>query len=122
MFVLNWVTINMIHKIYSIFFNLIIIVTNVERNIESHIILPFFSFFSFQILVKFTLVISFAMAGKNSKTVNHKEKKRKEKTNLQKIEPEKLLEPLIVYVFNLKKKKGGCRVKLNVFNLKKNRR
>ena len=62
------------------------------------------------------------MAGKNSKTVNHKEKKRKEKTNLQKIEPEKLLEPLIVYVFNLKKKKGGCRVKLNVFNLKKNRR
>ena len=79
MFVLNWVTINMIHKIYSIFFNLIIIVTNVERNIESHIILPFFSFFSFQILVKFTLVISFAMAGKNSKTVNHKEKKRKEK-------------------------------------------
>ena len=32
--------------------------------------------------------------------------------NLQKIESEKLLEPLTVNVFNLKKKKGGCRVKL----------
>ena len=37
-----------------------------------------------------------AMVGKNSKKVNDKQKKRKR--NLQKIEPEKLLEPLIVSV------------------------
>ena len=47
---------------------------------------------------------------------------KKTKRNLQKIEPEKLLEPLIIYVFNLKKKKRGYRAKLNVFNLKKNER
>ena len=41
---------------------------------------------------------------------------------MQKIEPENLLESLTVNVFNLKKKKGGCRVKLNVFNMKKKRR
>ena len=41
---------------------------------------------------------------------------------LQKIESENLLEPLTVNVFNLKKKKGRCRAKLNVFNLKKNER
>ena len=46
----------------------------------------------------------------------------KTKRNLQKIEPEKLLKPLIINVFNLKKKKGRCRAKLNVFNLKKNER
>ena len=47
--------------------------------------------------------------------------KRKQR-NLQKIEPEKLLKSLTVNVFNLKKKKGGCRAKLNIFNLKKNKR
>ena len=36
-----------------------------------------------------------------------------------KIEPENLLKPLTVNVFNLKKKKRGCRAKLNVFNLEK---
>ena len=49
-------------------------------------------------------------------------KEKKTKRNLQNIEPENLLEPLTVNVFNLKKKKGGCRGKLNVFNLKKNER
>ena len=49
-------------------------------------------------------------------------KEKKTKRNLQKIKPENLLEPLTVNVFNLKKKKGGCRAKLNVFNLKKNER
>ena len=43
-------------------------------------------------------------------------------TPYQKIEPKKLLEPLIVNVFNLKKNKEGYRPKLNVFNLKKNER
>ena len=63
------------------------------------------------------------MAGKSSKKVNDKQKKEKKiKRNLQKIEPEKLLKPLIINVFNLKKKKGRCRAKLNVFNLKKNER
>ena len=65
------------------------------------------------------------MAGKNSKKVNDKQKKRKEKKrkrNLQNIELEKLLEPLMINVFNLKKKEGGCRTKLSVFNLKKNER
>ena len=51
-----------------------------------------------------------------------KTKENKTKRNLQKIEPKNLLEPLIVNVFNLKKKKGGCRAKLNVFDLKKNER
>ena len=37
-----------------------------------------------------------AMVGKNSKKVNDKQKKTKR--NLQKIEPEKLLEPLIMSV------------------------
>ena len=32
------------------------------------------------------------------------------------------LNSITVNVFNLKKKKGGCRAKLNVFNLKKNER
>ena len=50
----------------------------------------------------------------------NKRKQNKTKSNLQKIEPEKLLKPLIINVFNLKKKKGGCRAQLNVFNLKKN--
>ena len=49
-------------------------------------------------------------------------KEKKIKRNLQKIELEKLLEPLTVNVFNLKKKKGGCRAKLNVFKLMKNER
>ena len=40
----------------------------------------------------------------------------------EKIEAKKLLEPLIVNVFNLKKNKGGYRAKLDVFNLKKNER
>ena len=63
------------------------------------------------------------MVGKSSKKVNDKQKKEKKiKRNLQKIEPEKLLKPLIINVFNLKKKKGRCRAKLNVFNLKKNER
>ena len=63
------------------------------------------------------------MAGKSSKKVNDKQKKEKKiKRNLQKIEPEKLLKPLIINVFNLKKKKGRYRAKLNVFNLKKNER
>ena len=63
------------------------------------------------------------MAGNSSKKVNDKQKKEKKiKGNLQKIEPEKLLKPLIINVFNLKKKKGRCRAKLNVFNLKKNER
>ena len=52
----------------------------------------------------------------------NKRKGKETKRNLQKIEPEKLLEPLIVNVFNLRKKKGGCRAKLNFFNLKKNKR
>ena len=52
----------------------------------------------------------------------NKRKGKQTKRNLQKIELEKLLEPLTVNVFNLKKKKGGCRAKLNVFNLKKNER
>ena len=43
-------------------------------------------------------------------------------THHEKIEPKKLLEPLIVNVFNLKKNKGGCKAKLNAFNLKKNER
>ena len=38
------------------------------------------------------------------------------------LELENLLEPLTRNVFNLKKKKGGCRAKLNVFILKKNER
>ena len=63
------------------------------------------------------------MAGKSSKKVNDKQKKEKKiKRNLQKIEPEKLLKPLIINVFNLKKKKVRFRDKLNVFNLKKNER
>ena len=37
----------------------------------------------------------------------------------EKIEPKNLLKPLTVNVFNLKKNKGGCRAKLNAFNLKK---
>ena len=37
-----------------------------------------------------------AMVGKNSKKVNDQQRKRKR--NLQKIEPEKLLEPLIVSI------------------------
>ena len=41
---------------------------------------------------------------------------------MQKIEPEYLLKPLTINIFNLKKKKGGCRAKLNVFNLNKNER
>ena len=66
-----------------------------------------------------------AITGKNSKKVNDKQKKRNENKEelakdrtwkvfgaLQKIEPEKLLESLTINVFNLKKKKGGCRVKL----------
>ena len=56
------------------------------------------------------------------KSMINKTKEKKIKRNLQKIEPEKLLEPLTVNVFNLKKKKGECRAKLNVFNLKKNER
>ena len=52
----------------------------------------------------------------------NKRKEKKTKRNLQKIEPEKLLKSLTVNVFNLKKKKGGCRAKLNIFNLKKNER
>ena len=51
-----------------------------------------------------------------------KKKKQKTKRNLQKIEPKKLLEPLTINAFNLKKKKGGCRAKLNVFNLNTNER
>ena len=42
----------------------------------------------------------------------NKIKENKINKNLQKIEPEKLLESLIVNVFNLKKKKGRCEVKL----------
>ena len=38
------------------------------------------------------------------------------------LELENLLEPLTVNVFNLKKKKGGRKAKLNVFDLKKNER
>ena len=49
-------------------------------------------------------------------------RKEKKKKNLQKIEPENLLKPLTVNIFNLKKRKEGCRAKLNVFNLKKNER
>ena len=56
------------------------------------------------------------------KSMINKRKGKQTKRNLQKIELEKLLEPLTVNVFNLKKKKGGCRAKLNVFNLKKNER
>lgn len=56
------------------------------------------------------------------KSMINKRKEKKTKRNLQKIEPEKLLKPLIINVFNLKKKKGGCTAKLNVFNLKKNGR
>ena len=56
------------------------------------------------------------------KLIINKRKEKKRKRNLQKIEPENLLEPLIINVFNLKKKKGGCRAKLNVFNLNKNER
>ena len=41
---------------------------------------------------------------------------------MQKIEPEYLLKPLTINIFNLEKKKGGCRAKLNVFNLNKNER
>ena len=41
---------------------------------------------------------------------------------MQKIEPENLLKPLTINIFNLEKKKGGCRAKLNVFNLNKNER
>ena len=41
---------------------------------------------------------------------------------MQKIEPENLLKSLTINIFNLKKKKGGCRAKLNVFNLNKNER
>ena len=41
---------------------------------------------------------------------------------MQKIEPEYLLKPLTINIFNLEKKKGGCRAKLNVFSMKKNER
>ena len=43
-------------------------------------------------------------------------------SHCEKIEPKKLLEFLTVNAFNLKKNKGGCRVKLNAFNLKKSER
>ena len=56
------------------------------------------------------------------KSIINKRKEKKTKRNLQKIEPEKLLKSVTVNVFNLKKKKGGCRAKLNIFNLKKNKR
>ena len=56
------------------------------------------------------------------KSIINKTKQKKTKRNFQNIEPENLLEPVTVNVFNLKKKKGGCRAKLNVFNLKKNER
>ena len=46
----------------------------------------------------------------------------KTKRNLKRIELENLWEPLTVNVFTLKKNKGGCRARLNVFNLKKNER
>ena len=49
-------------------------------------------------------------------------RKEKKKKNLQKIEPENLLKPLTVNIFNMKKKRRECRAKLNVFNLKKNER
>ena len=41
---------------------------------------------------------------------------------MQKIEPENLLKPLTINIFNQKKKKGGCRAKPNIFNLNKNER
>ena len=41
---------------------------------------------------------------------------------MQKIEPKNLLKSLTINIFNLKKKKGGCIAKLNVFNLNKNER
>ena len=56
------------------------------------------------------------------KSMINKTKEKKIKRNLQKIEHENLLKHLTVNVFNLKKKKGGCRAKLNVCNLKKNER
>ena len=49
-------------------------------------------------------------------------KEKKTNRNMQKIEPEYLLKPLTINIFNLEKKKGGCRAKLNVFNLNKNER
>ena len=55
-------------------------------------------------------------------SIINKRKEKKTKRNLQKIELENLLEPLTINVFNLKKNKGGCRAKLNVFNFNKNER
>ena len=60
------------------------------------------------------------MKKKKKNRTQRKSNINRRKRNLQKIEPKNLLEPLIVNVFNIKKKKGGCRVKQNVFNLKKN--
>ena len=49
-------------------------------------------------------------------------KRRENKEELAKDRTWNLLEFLTVNIFNLKKKKGGYRAKLNVFNLKKNER